>query len=75
MQSPGGVSRAVGFPHLTSVSRMGSDLPPGLGADGVGDREQCSCPGDATSSPPDVWSILERWAGWTSCYLPAVLCF
>jgi len=53
----------VGSPHPVPAPRMGRDLPPGLGADGIGDREQRSCPGDATSSPPAVWSILERRAG------------
>lgn len=63
MQSPGGICRVVSFPHLTLVPRMGTNLPPGLVVGGVGDREQCSCQGDATSPLPDVWSILERWAG------------
>lgn len=58
-----GGCRAVGSPHPTPACKMGRDLPPGLGADGVEDREECSCPEDAISSPPDVWSLLEQWSG------------
>lgn len=59
---PEGSAELWGLPTPRQQHRMGTELPLGLVPGGVGDREQCSCPGGATSAPPDVWSILERWA-------------
>lgn len=59
VESPRRVCRAVGFPHPKPALRVGTDLLPGLGAGGLGDKEQCSCSGGWTSCPPVVWSILQ----------------